>query len=63
MKYPKIIQNLIECFKKIPGVGEKTAERYVLALLEMDEETLNNFSEYLKSLKHKIIRCKICNNI
>ena len=51
MKYPKIIQNLIECFKKIPGVGEKTAERYVLALLEMDEETLNNFSEYLKSIK------------
>ncbi len=63
MKYPKIIQNLIDCFKKIPGVGEKTAERYVLALLEMEEETLDNFADYLKNLKHKIIRCKICHNL
>ena len=28
MGYPKYIRNLIECFKKIPGIGEKTAERY-----------------------------------
>ena len=62
MNYPKIIQNLIDCFKKIPGVGEKTAERYVLSLLDMDDEVLENFSEQLKDLKKKIVRCKICHN-
>lgn len=63
MNYPKVIQDLIECFKKIPGVGEKTAERYVLSLLEMEDETLEYFSNQLKNLKKKIVRCKICNNL
>ena len=63
MNYPKTIQNLIECFKKMPGVGEKTAERYVLSLLEMDEEVLEKFSNYLKEIKYNIKRCKICNNL
>ena len=63
MNYPKIIQNLLDCFKKIPGVGEKTAERYVLSLLDMDDEVLENFSEQLKDLKKKIVRCKICHNL
>ena len=30
MKYPNTILNLIECFKKLPGIGEKTAERLAL---------------------------------
>lgn len=63
MNYPTIIQDLIECFKKIPGVGEKTAERYVLSLLEMEEETLEHFSNQLRNLKKNIVRCKICNNL
>ncbi len=63
MNYPKTIQNLIECFKKMPGVGEKTAERYVLSLLEMDEEVLEKFSNNLKEIKSNIKRCKICNNL
>lgn len=63
MNYPKIIQSLIDCFKKIPGVGEKTAERYVLSLLDMDDDVLNEFADCLKKLKHKIVRCKICHNL
>ena len=63
MNYPTVIQDLIECFKKIPGVGEKTAERYVLSLLEMEEETLEHFSDQLRNLKKNIVRCKICNNL
>ncbi len=63
MNYPTVIQNLIECFKKIPGVGEKTAERYVLSLLEMEEETLEHFSNQLRNLKKNIVKCKICNNL
>ena len=45
MKYPSIIQNLIECFKKLPGVGGKTAERMALSVLEIDKETIELFAK------------------
>lgn len=63
MKYPSTINDLIECFKKLPGIGEKTAERLALSTLEMDDEVLNIFSLSLKDVKTKIKRCKICNNL
>ena len=37
MNYPSTIRNLIECYKKLPGIGEKTAERYALASLNLDD--------------------------
>jgi len=63
MKYPSTILNLIECFKKLPGIGEKTAERLALSMLEMDDTILNLFSKSLKDVKIKIKRCSICNNL
>ena len=63
MKYPSIIQNLIECFKKFPGVGEKSAERMALSVLEIDKETIDLFSKSLKDSKTKIRRCEKCNNL
>lgn len=63
MNYPKTIQNLIECFKSLPGVGEKTAERLALALLNFDEEKINLFSTSISDIKKKIKRCRICNNL
>ena len=63
MKYPETIQNLIECFKKLPGIGEKTAERLALSTLEMDEEDTKLFSKSLTDIKTKIVRCKECNNL
>lgn len=63
MKYPQTLQNLIECFKKLPGVGEKTAERYALSCLEINDDILNLFSDSFSNLKEKIGRCKTCNNL
>ena len=63
MKYPSIIQNLIECFKKFPGIGEKSAERMALSVLEIDKETIDLFAISLKDSKTKIRRCSICNNL
>ena len=63
MKYPETIQNLIECFKKLPGIGEKTAERLALSTLDMDEEDTKLFSKSLTDIKTKIVRCKECNNL
>ena len=62
MNYPATIEYLIACFKKLPGVGSKTAERYALACLNLDNETISLFSESLKDLQFKVKRCKVCNN-
>lgn len=62
MKYPKTLNELIECFKKLPGIGDKTAERYALSVLNLDDEVINLFSKSLKNLKNNINRCTICNN-
>lgn len=63
MNYPTTIKNLIECYKKLPGIGEKTAERYALATLSLDEDTIKTFSKSLIDTKTKIKRCKNCNNL
>lgn len=60
--YPKSLRILIECFKKLPSVGEKSAERMALSIMEMKEEQVNLFSESLMDVKNKIKRCNICNN-
>lgn len=62
MKYPRTLQNLIECFQKLPGIGEKTAERLALSTLKLDQDVINVFSEALKNTKTKIKKCSICNN-
>lgn len=63
MNYPTTIKNLIECYKKLPGIGEKTAERLTLATLKLDEESIQLFSKSLLDSKTKIKRCTICNNL
>jgi len=63
MTYPPTIKNLIECFKKLPGIGEKSAERLALHILKLDDEIVNLFSQSLMDSKSKIKRCKICNNL
>ena len=61
--YPDIVNKTIEYFKKFNGIGEKTAERLALSVLEMNIGDVNNFSESIKELKQNISRCKICGHI
>lgn len=63
MNYPKTILNIIECFKKFPGIGEKTAERMALATLNMEEDALELFSKSLKNVKTKIKKCEKCGSL
>ena len=61
--YPKSLKNLIDCFKKLPSVGEKSAERMAFASMNMDSEQINLFAESLLNVKNNIKRCKLCNNL
>lgn len=63
MNYPLSIRNLIECYKKLPGIGEKTAERLALATLNLDQEIIDLFSTSITDVKSKIRRCEKCNNL
>lgn len=61
MNYPSTINNLIECFKKLPGIGNKTAERLALATLNLSDEVVTVFSDSIKNVKNNTKRCKKCN--
>lgn len=61
--YPKVLNDLIECFKKLPGIGEKTAERLSFAVLNFDEEEVNMFSNSILNLHKKIRPCKKCGTL
>ena len=63
MNYPKTILNLIECFKKLPGIGEKTAERLALATLNIDSEIIELFSTSLNNIQTKIKKCPRCGSL
>ncbi|MDY0344966.1 MAG: recombination mediator RecR [Bacilli bacterium] len=60
MKDLKSLTRLIESFNKLPSVGRKSAERMALAILEMDEENVKEFSLALEGVKKAIHSCPIC---
>lgn len=60
--YPKTLENAIDFYKKLPGIGEKSAERLALATLELDKQDLEDFSEQLLKMD-EIHHCPICGHI
>lgn len=60
--YPQSIRNLIECLKKLPGIGGKSAERMALAIIDSEKEQVEFFANALLDTKNKIKKCSICGN-
>ena len=63
MNYPESLNNLINSLKKLPSIGEKSAERLAFAIMNFDEEEILIFSNSIKDVKSKIKKCSICGNI
>lgn len=63
MFYPESLTELIESFKKIPGIGEKSAERYALALSELDSDEKEDFINSIADVKNNLKKCRICGNL
>ncbi len=61
--YPKSLQNLIDSFRMLPGVGEKTAERYALLITEADQSDVELFATSLLDVKNKLHHCTVCGNL
>lgn len=60
---PDSLNQLIESFKMLPGVGEKSAERYAYAILDLDDDMIHQFAESVDNIKNTIKRCSICNSL
>ena len=63
MIYPSSIEKLIESFKELPGIGDKTAERLAFSIMDLEDEKVAQFSVSLMDVKKKIKKCKICNHL
>jgi recombination protein RecR len=63
IKFPRPIQNLIEQFSKLPGIGPKTAERLVFNFLKWSQNDKDDFKNALGEINNTITHCKQCHNI
>jgi recombination protein RecR len=59
----KHIEDVINEFAKLPGVGRKTATRYVLHILKQDDKETEAFASALVNMKKELKHCSICHNI
>ncbi len=58
-----LLENAVNEFAKLPGIGKKTALRLVLHLLKKDVEEVNTFSETVLKMRQEIHFCSRCHNI
>lgn len=63
MKIPKSIQQTIESFEKLPGVGPKSASRLAFYLLHVPQHELDRFASALQNLKSGTVLCSICHSV
>ena len=57
------VQRLIEEFKKLPGIGPKSAQRLVFHLIRRPNEDCEKLAEAVSRLKASLVLCSTCNNI
>jgi len=57
------VHRLIEHFKKLPGIGSKSAQRLAFFILKMDTLEATQFADCIVEVKRSIRRCSVCNNL
>ncbi|MBR6758692.1 MAG: recombination protein RecR [Bacteroidaceae bacterium] len=58
-----LLENAVNEFAKLPGIGRKTALRLVLHLLRQETSEVDNFGQAIMRLRHDIRYCHVCHNI
>lgn len=59
----QLLDNAVDQFSRLPGVGKKTALRLVLHMLRQDAQFMDDFTGALQKMKKEIKYCKVCHNI
>ena len=62
MSLPESLQNLIDQFKRLPGVGAKSAQRLAFHVLKTPREDAERLCDAIREVKDRVTYCSICNN-
>lgn len=63
LDYPEPVARLIDEFKRLPGIGQKSAQRLAFHMLRRPRAEVDAFIEALREIKEKIVFCSVCNNL
>ena len=63
LDYTEPVAQLIDEFKRLPGIGQKSAQRLAFYVLRRPLAEVENFASALREVKEKIVFCSICNNL
>ena len=63
LEYAEPVTKLIDEFKRLPGVGQKSAQRLAFHVLRMTEADVDRFTAAMQEVKRRIVFCTICNNL
>lgn len=63
LDYSEPVARLIDEFKRLPGIGHKSAQRLAFHILRRPAADVENFVAALREVKEKIVFCSVCNNL
>ncbi|MCA1635293.1 MAG: recombination mediator RecR [Acidobacteria bacterium] len=63
LEYSEPVTKLIDEFKRLPGIGQKSAQRLAFHVLRMTEAEVERFAEAMNEVKRRIVMCSVCNNL
>jgi recombination protein RecR len=63
LDYSEPVAKLIDEFKRLPGIGQKSAQRLAFYVLRRPENEVRDFANALLEVKDKITFCSVCNNL
>ena len=61
--FPASLENLIDKFASLPGIGRKSAQRLAFYMLALPDEEANAFADAIKTAKSNVHCCKVCQNL
>ncbi len=62
-EYPEVLERLSDMFRRLDGIGKKTAMRLALSIVDMDEASVAEFADALLAVKSELRFCSCCQNI
>jgi recombination protein RecR len=63
LEYSEPVTKLIDEFKRLPGIGHKSAQRLAFHVLRMPQADVERFIAAMDEVKRKIVSCTVCNNL
>ena len=61
--FPASLENLIDKFAALPGIGKKSAQRLAFYVLSLSDEEAKSFADAITTAKSSVHCCKICQNL